>query len=207
VLQILFTEPKKGAKGPAIFIDRDGVINQRRPGDYVLDWSQFVFVPGIREALKQLATLGPPLIVISNQAAVGKGLLSLGDLREITTQMQQVLLKDGTILSAAYYCPHRSDERCGCRKPSPGLLIAAARDFNVDLARSVFIGDSATDIEAAQAVSAHPLLFAAGLVTSEPVAAEITVAQTAQELFDQVIVCLPPSGSAKGDSEIAQRQR
>ena len=188
MLRILFSEPKNAAKGPAIFIDRDGVINERRPGDYVLDWSQFVFVPGIRKALSQLATLGLPLIVISNQAAVGKGMLDLEGLREITSRMQQVLLRDGTPLSAVYYCPHRSEENCRCRKPSPGLLTAVAQDFNIDLARSVFIGDSVSDVEAAQAVGARPLVFGTGLdmMRSELPVAELTIVRAAEELFDRV---------------------
>lgn len=194
VLRILFSDARKGGGGSAIFIDRDGVINQRRPDDYVLDWSQFVFVPGIREALRQLTTLGLPLIVISNQAAVGKGLLSLNDLREITTRMQQLLLKDGIVLAAAYYCPHRSEDGCGCRKPKPGLLVAAAEDFEVDLARSVFIGDSITDVGAAEAVGVQPLVFAIGrdALSSNFVseAMEIPAARTAQELFDQVVTRL-----------------
>lgn len=205
MLRIFFSEPKS-AIGPAIFIDRDGVINERRPGDYVLDWSQFAFLPGIRVALKRLSTLGLPIIIISNQAAVGKGLLSRDGLREITTRMQQVLLNDGTILTAAYFCPHGSDEGCGCRKPNPGLLIAAAQDFNIELARSVFIGDSATDVAAAQAVSARPILFGAGLSTSESIATEVAVARTAQELFDHVMLYLR-SGSPKQDPEVAYRRR
>src|SRR5271170_3976137 len=163
MLRILFTEPEAAVAGPAIFIDRDGVINLLRPDDYVLDWSQFIFVPGIRAALKQLAALGLPMIVISNQAAVGKGLLDSARLAEITTRMQQALLSDGTPLAAAYYCIHRADEKCPCRKPKPGLLEQAAADFRIDLGRSIFIGDSASDVQAAQAVGCKPVLFGAGL--------------------------------------------
>src|SRR5690348_5867615 len=206
VLRIFFSEPKKSTIGPAIFIDRDGVINQRRPGDYVLEWSQFAFLPGIRVALKQLTTLGLPIIIISNQAAVGKGLLSCDGIREITSRMQQVLLNDGTLLSAAYYCPHRADEECGCRKPSPGLLVAAARDFNIDLTHSVCIGDSDTDVAAAHAVGARPIFFSAGLSTSEEIATDVAVAMTAQELVDQVMLYLP-SGSSQQHPEVAQRPR
>ncbi len=79
----------------------DGVINRRRPDDYVLDGAQFIFLAGMRVALKQLATLGLPMIVISNQAAMGKGLLGSARLEEITTRMQQALLSDGTPLAAA----------------------------------------------------------------------------------------------------------
>ena len=132
LLRILFREIGSAVKGPAIFIDRDGVINCRRPGDYVLNWSQFVFVPGIREALKQLSSLGLPMIVISNQAAVGKGLLSQAGLEEITARMNEVLLADGTSLAAAYYCPHRIEDDCPCRKPKPALLLNAAGDFSIE---------------------------------------------------------------------------
>jgi histidinol-phosphate phosphatase family protein len=159
LLRILFSKPNGTAKGPAIFIDRDGVINCRRPGDYVLDWSQFVFVPGIRVALKQLASLGLPMIVISNQAGVGKGLLDTAGLEEITAKMNQALLEDGTPLAAAYYCIHKADDNCLCRKPKPALLQSAAGDFNIDLSRSIFIGDSATDVQAALAAGCAPVLF------------------------------------------------
>jgi D-glycero-D-manno-heptose 1,7-bisphosphate phosphatase len=172
LLRILFFKPNSPAKGPAIFIDRDGVINCRRPGDYVLDWSQFIFLPGIRTALKQLASLGLPMIVISNQAAVGKGLLDPACLEEITIKMQQALLEDGTPLAAAYYCIHRSDENCICRKPKPALLQTAADDFNIDLSRSIFIGDSDTDVQAARAAGCAPILFSSdtGLQPTSPTA-------------------------------------
>lgn len=159
LLRIAFSERPRDVKCPAIFIDRDGVINCRRPGDYVLEWPQFVFTPGIRLALQKLATLGFPMIVISNQAAVGKGLLELARLREITTQMFQTLAADGTVLSAAYYCPHTPEEDCVCRKPKPGLLCRAAEDFNIDLSRSIFIGDSDTDVQAAAAAGCASVLF------------------------------------------------
>jgi D-glycero-D-manno-heptose 1,7-bisphosphate phosphatase len=163
MLRIIFSKPKTGAKGPAIFVDRDGVINCRRPDDYVLNFSQFEFVPGIREALKQLAGLGLPMILISNQAAVGKGLLDVAGLKEITSRMQQRLLADGVALTAAYFCTHRADESCICRKPKPGLLQQAAEDFNINLRRSIFIGDSQTDVIAARAAGCTPILLGLGL--------------------------------------------
>jgi len=183
VLRILFCEAKKHAKGPAIFIDRDGVINCRRPGDYVLEWSQFVFVPGIREALKKLATLGLPLIVISNQAAVGKGLLDPADLEQITSNMYQALVADGTLLTAAYYCPHRSDENCHCRKPKPALVLSAASDFNIDLSRSIFIGDSDADEQAARAAGCASVLFASDDVLQPKTLMDVFTVRTSMDLF------------------------
>jgi D-glycero-D-manno-heptose 1,7-bisphosphate phosphatase len=186
LLRILFSEIKAATRGPAIFIDRDGVINRRRPGDYVLDWSQFIFMPGIREALKHLSSLGLPMIIISNQAAVGKGLLDPAGLEEITNKMHQVLAGDGTFLAAAYYCTHRPDENCPCRKPKPGLLHRAADDFDLDRSRSVFIGDSETDILAAKAAACRPVLFDIGPRSGSAAprwTADLPVARAPQQIF------------------------
>jgi D-glycero-D-manno-heptose 1,7-bisphosphate phosphatase len=186
LLRILFSELRTTAKGPAIFLDRDGVINCRRPNDYVLNWPQFEFMPGIREALKQLSSLRLPMIVISNQAAVGKGLLASAGLEEITARMNEALLADGTSIAAAYYCTHRPGENCPCRKPKPALLFSAAEDFNIDLSRSIFIGDSDTDVQAAQAAGCASVLF--GLV-GDPQPMSPTVffaAHEAKDLYAQV---------------------
>jgi len=183
LLRILFREINGAAKGPAIFIDRDGVINCRRPGDYVLDWSQFVFIPGIREALKQLSSLGLPMIIISNQAAVGKGLLDPAGLEEITARMNEALLVDGTSLAAAYYCTHRIEDHCPCRKPKPALLLSAAADFNIDLTRSIFIGDSDTDVQAARAAGCASVLFGSDVTLRPTSPSDIPVARRATGLY------------------------
>jgi len=190
VIRIIFSDARKSAKGPAIFIDRDGVINERRPGDYVLNWSQFVFVPGIRAALKQLASLRLPMIVISNQAAIGKGLLDPAGLEDITAHMNQALLTDGTKLTAAYFCPHKPSDNCICRKPKPALLLSAAEDFNIDLNHSIFIGDSETDVLAARAAKCTPVLFGTGLRNhsdSMEWTKGVPTALTGDELFDVAV--------------------
>lgn len=201
MLRILFSEPNPSARGPAIFVDRDGVINCRRPGDYVLDWSQFVFVPGIRTALKQLSSLQLPMIVISNQAAVGKGLLDSARLEEITAQMQQALSADGTSLDAAYYCIHRAEDKCLCRKPKPGLLLKAAADFNIHLPRSVFIGDSESDVQAALAAGCAPVFLRSDFQpgSDSPVFKPTpALAMTAQGLFKVVKECLQDAAKSSG---------
>jgi D-glycero-D-manno-heptose 1,7-bisphosphate phosphatase len=206
LLRIVFSDEKRRARGPAIFIDRDGVINCRRPGDYVLDWSQFIFTAGIRTALKQIASLGLPMIVVSNQAAVGKGLLDLKDLQEITAQMHQALVADGTSLAAVYYCTHRPDEDCVCRKPKPELLCRAADDFNIDLSRSIFIGDSDTDVQAAKVAGCMPVLFGSRLRASSNSSewmASLPGARTAMELFGVVVKGLQVSDRvAAGDHAV-----
>lgn len=207
MLKFIYINGKKEVKGPALFIDRDGVINCRRPEDYVLNWSQFIFIPGIREALKQLSTLGLPMIVISNQAGVGKGLLKPDALEEITFELRRTLLTEGISIAAAYFCPHRRDENCVCRKPKPGLLYKAADDFNVDISRSIFIGDSDTDVQAARAVGCQPVLFGSGLSdSSRPTgwASELPTAHTATELFDVVVKCLQAGGHPASDDHVAR---
>jgi D-glycero-D-manno-heptose 1,7-bisphosphate phosphatase len=190
---MIFSSERVGVGGPAIFIDRDGVINRRRPDDYVLEWSQFRFVPGIRSALRQIASLGLPIIIISNQAAVGRGLLDPVALEKITAQLHEVLLTDEVTLSAAYYCPHRSDANCPCRKPKPELFFHAARDFSIDLSRSIFIGDSDTDVQAALAAGCKPVLFGPGLVASADKSEwppGLPVAQCPEDLFNVAAKCL-----------------
>jgi histidinol-phosphate phosphatase family protein len=190
VLRIILSSEEGHVKGPAIFLDRDGIINCRRPNNYVLNWGQFVFVPGIREALKRLADLRLPMIVISNQAAIGKGLLDPSGLEEITAKMQQALLEDGTVLAAAYYCPHRADENCMCRKPKPELLLSAARDLSVDLNHSVFIGDSESDVQAARAAGCQAILFGAGVERFADPSLRLealAVVQRPEDLFDAVV--------------------
>jgi len=100
------------------------------------------------------------MIVISNQAGVGKGLLTESDLADVTQRFTSALEKQGARLDAVYYCPHRPDQNCSCRKPAPGLLNAAAKDWSIDLRKCVFIGDSESDLRAAAAVGCPALQFA-----------------------------------------------
>jgi len=186
VMRIIFETENRQSNGPAIFLDRDGVINRRKPNDYVLEWSQFVFIPGIRKALRELSSLGLPLLLISNQAAVGKGLLARSALESITRRLHETLSTDGTTINAYYYCVHKADDGCDCRKPRPGLLVRAAVDFRVDMTRSIFIGDSETDVQAAWAAGCEPILFGSGVRKSsglEDWAAGVAIASTAEMLY------------------------
>lgn len=198
MFRVVFSEKKLAVRGPAIFLDRDGVINRRRPGDYVLSWSQFSFTPGIEAALGQLATLRLPMIVISNQACVGKGLLDPSGLQEITIQMHQNLVANGIFIAAAYYCIHRSDEGCACRKPKPALLFKAADDYNIDLSRSIFIGDSDTDIHAGLQAGCKSVLFGSTYFERSDClhpANCVPFARTAEELFSVSVKCLEDCGT------------
>jgi len=196
LLRIVFSEKRRAVRGPAIFIDRDGVINYRRPGSYVLNWPQFTFIPGIREALNQIASLGLRMIIISNQAAVGKGLLDLAGLQKITARLYQTLAADGTFLAAAYYCTHRPDENCVCRKPKPALLQTAAADFDIDLSRSIFIGDSDTDVQAARAAGCASVLLNSDIGTKLTSSTDFRIARSVSDLYDLIAKYVQANGHA-----------
>jgi D-glycero-D-manno-heptose 1,7-bisphosphate phosphatase len=146
---------------PAIFLDRDGVINCNR-SDHVKSLSEFEFLPGTREALRRLTQLGWPVVVISNQAVVGRGLVSQQTIEEINAHMIAGVQSVGGRIDQVFYCPHRPEEGCDCRKPRPGLLLRAADSLGLDLSRSFFVGDAESDVRAAQAVGCRPVLVKTG---------------------------------------------
>ncbi len=131
-----------------VFVDRDGVINRNRAGDYVRTVDQFEFLPGALEGLARLKEAGLTAIVVSNQAGVGSGLMSIDELERIDDMMLGTISEHGGDISAIYYCTHRKDEGCACRKPQTGLFAKAAMDLDIALDRSYFIGDAQADLEA-----------------------------------------------------------
>lgn len=133
----------------AVFLDRDGVINRKMPpNQYVSKIAEFEILPRVIEALKILTDLGFPLIVVTNQRGINRGLMSEEDLIRVHEHMADVFRKNGISLAGVYFCPHDEHERCPCRKPEPGMILRAARDLLPDLTASYMVGDSATDIEA-----------------------------------------------------------
>jgi len=145
----------------AIFLDRDGVICENRP-DHVKSWSEFQFLPAALPALRRLAQAPLAIIVITNQAIIRRGIVPASAVEEIHERMAWHVRRAGGRLDVIYYCPHRPDEGCSCRKPQPGLLLQAARDLGLELGRSYLIGDALTDIEAARAAGCQPLLVRTG---------------------------------------------
>jgi D-glycero-D-manno-heptose 1,7-bisphosphate phosphatase len=133
----------------AAFLDRDGVINKKAPEDaYITRWEDFEFLPGVPEAIALLNRAGFLVIVVTNQRAVDRGLLSLDGLAQIHANMSAELAAAGAHLDAIYFCPHGKEPPCSCRKPAPGMLFTAAAEHHIDLPHSWMIGDSASDREA-----------------------------------------------------------
>jgi len=145
-----------------VFLDRDGVINEER-SDYVKSWQEFRFLPGALEALSSLTEVGFRLFVITNQSAIGRGLVSAADVREIHRRMIVEIERAGGRIAQTYCCPHTPEQDCECRKPRPGLLVRAARECGLELTRCYLIGDKPTDIAAGEAVGCQCVLVPSGL--------------------------------------------
>lgn len=137
-------------KNKAVFLDRDGVINKKRINDYVKCWEEFLFLPGVKEAIKLLNQAQFKVIIITNQAGVGKGLVKEEQLQLIHQQMLDELKEYGAHIDGIYYCPHLPEDNCNCRKPKTGMLEQAEKDFNIDFKNSYLIGDEDKDVEAGQ---------------------------------------------------------
>jgi D-glycero-D-manno-heptose 1,7-bisphosphate phosphatase len=147
---------------PAVFLDRDGVINCNR-SDYVRAWSDFEFLPGALGALCKLGDLGWPVVVVTNQSAVGRGLMCHWNVQDVHRRMVAAVRYAGGRIDTVFYCSHRPEDGCACRKPRPGLLLAAEQSLDLDLANSFLVGDGAGDILAAQAAGCRPILVKSGL--------------------------------------------
>lgn len=132
-----------------VFLDRDGVINRDSP-EYIKSRSEFEFLPASLDAIRLLSQNGCRIIVISNQSAVARNMISIEELHEIHRMMCEIISYHGGNIQDIFFCPHHPDEHCDCRKPKPGMILRAARKYDINLSDSVMIGDSATDIECAR---------------------------------------------------------
>ena len=140
---------------PGILLDRDGVINANRP-DHVKTWAEFTFLPGALSALRHLAGLEWPIAVITNQSIIDRGLATQETVEAINARMIAEVQAAGGRIDGVWYCPHVPEAGCACRKPAPGLILAAAEALHLDLTRSFLVGDAISDIQAAHAAGVYP---------------------------------------------------
>lgn len=147
-------------KQRAVFLDRDGTINEY--AGFLKHIDDFKLISGVEAAIRRINKSGYLAIVVTNQPVVARGETTIEELEEIHNKMETLLGRGGAYIDALYYCPHHPDKgyegereeykvKCECRKPSPGLLLRAAEAYNIDLSRSWMIGDSETDVEAGKA--------------------------------------------------------
>ncbi len=139
---------------PAIFLDRDGVIIENRP-NYVRSWEDVAIFPQAVTALARIRLTPYKVIVVTNQSAVGRGILTIQAAEAISQRLIAELEKAGCRIDGLFMCPHAPEVRCACRKPQPGLILQAAQALSVDLARSWMIGDAWSDLLAGYNAGIH----------------------------------------------------
>ena len=133
-----------------IFLDRDGTINKRPPkAEYICKPNDFIWLDGAKEAIKKLNDAGYSIIMISNQAGIARGVMTADDFQSVQNKMNDDLKEIGAHIDAVYYCPHGWDSNCDCRKPKPGMLYQAQKEYSINLPECLMIGDDERDIETA----------------------------------------------------------
>jgi D-glycero-D-manno-heptose 1,7-bisphosphate phosphatase len=144
---------KLNKKNKALFLDRDGVINEDY--GYVYQVQKFHLIENIKILIKEANLSGYKIIIITNQAGIGKNLYTNNDFKKLTKYMKDLFIKDGCYVDAVYHCPYHPTQGIGRylknsydRKPNPGMLLKAQKDFNLDMSKSILIGDKISDIEA-----------------------------------------------------------
>lgn len=136
---------------PAVFLDRDGVLIENR-ADYVREWSQVSVYPKTYSSLISIQNAGYKIVIVTNQSAVGRGMLALQTAHELNQRLVELIRENGGQVDGVYLCPHRPEDDCDCRKPKPGMLLQAANELKIDFSRSWLVGDAWSDILAGQAV-------------------------------------------------------
>jgi D-glycero-D-manno-heptose 1,7-bisphosphate phosphatase len=152
---------------PAILLDRDGVLIENR-SDYVRDWSQVKIIPEAIHALSLTPLKNYKIVIVTNQSAVGRGLILPANAHEINRQLVNLIQHYGGHVDGVYMCVHKPEDDCFCRKPRPGLLLQAARELTLDLQRSWMIGDAWSDLQAGQRAGVrHTILLRTGRGTEQ----------------------------------------
>ena len=155
-------------KQKAVFLDRDGTINVYK--GFLRNIDDFELISGVSEAIKKINKSGYLAIVVTNQPVIARGEVTWDDLEEIHNKMETELGKNGAYLDGIYFCPHHPHKgyvgeipelkvECDCRKPKPGMILQAAKDFNIDLSESFMIGDGENDVRAGIAAGCKSILI------------------------------------------------
>ena len=146
----------------AVFLDRDGTLNYDSR-DYIKNVSEFQLFPNTVAALKKLYSAGFKLVIITNQACVAKGLTTVAAVEEINQLLRKKLSEAGIELAGIYYCPHNPEAGCDCRKPRIANILLAARELEISISDSYFVGDSHRDVEAGRAAGCRTILVTTGV--------------------------------------------
>ena len=155
------TEQALVALPPMVILDRDGVINEDSD-DYIKSVDEWIPIDGSLEAITRLNHAGVLVTVATNQSGIGRGMFDIGELNRMHAKFEQMLGRVGGHVDGIFFCPHRPDEGCSCRKPAPGLLRSISLRLAVPLDQVFFIGDSKRDVDAALSARARPMLVRTG---------------------------------------------
>lgn len=158
---------KSDKKKPAIFFDRDGVINRDVSGEYITDKSDVRIYKTALDGIRKIDTNKYHLIIITNQSAINRGYITLEKAIDINNHIVGLLKQNAININAIYFCPHRPDENCSCRKPMPGLVYEAQKDYNIVLKESFMIGDKRTDMLMAEKLGIKKIMVKTGQYRSE----------------------------------------
>lgn len=171
------------------FLDRDGVINHDSP-DYIRELSEFHLLSRSLDALKLLFENGWSVIVITNQSVIGRGLTSLAGLERIHAHLKNRVADGGGRIADIFFCPHRPDEDCRCRKPKPEMIWKAAKKYGIDLSTAVMVGDRTKDIQCGQNAGCGQTILVrtgAGQMTEKELSqTDLKPSRIADDLYDAV---------------------
>lgn len=144
-----------------VILGRDGILNQYRE-DHVKEPSEWTPVPGAMEAVARLNHAGWHVVIATNQAGIGRGMIDMASLNAVHAHMMRTLALQGGRLDAVFLCPHTPEDHCDCRKPLPGLMLDIGRRYGVDLTQVPLVGDTPRDMLAARAAGCQPHLLRSG---------------------------------------------
>lgn len=144
----------------AVFFDRDGVINQKaKEHDYIKTWDEFKLIDGIIDVMQHVQSKGYKIIIVTNQRGIARGIMTINDLNNIHENLRQFLHAYNICITDIFYCPHDIHENCDCRKPKVGMFLKAKKLYNIHFEQSFLIGDSLTDIMAANTLKIKSILY------------------------------------------------
>ena len=186
----------------AVFLDRDGTIVE--DVSYLDSCSKIKLLPRVNEAIKLLNENGFKVIIVTNQSGIARGYFTEETVREINSYIQETLAKQGAYIDRSYYCPHHIEgtvikykKECYCRKPNPGMIEEAAREFGIDLATSFIIGDKLIDVEAGRRAGCSTILLVGERYPNKGGETAIIADNTATDLYEAVELLLKQSNHSK----------
>jgi histidinol-phosphate phosphatase family protein len=186
---------------PALFLDRDGTINVDTI--HVSRADNVRLIPGAAAAIARVNAAGIPVIVVSNQSGIGRGLFTVEEYEQVRARIDELLAAAGANVLTTYYCPHSPEvaPACDCRKPGPGLYRQAAAEHGVDLAKSWYVGDRLRDIQPAKTFGGHGILVPRDTTPGVDVVAArdgFAISTSLGAAVDRILSSLPLSSTPRG---------